>query len=308
MRLLILGGTSFVGRHLAEAALDRGWSLSLFHRGKTNPDLFPSAVHLLGDRLDDLTSLHGKRWDAVVDTSAYIPRAVRLAGEALSSCAERLAFVSTISVYSDPNNTSVDSDLAGLDDPSTEEVTSDTYGGLKVLCEQEVIKYWGERAWILRPGIIAGPYDPTDRFTYWIDRVANYEAFTKPARLNQPVQCMDARALAEFALDGLVSGHSQTVNLVGPQAPMDFDHLLKRIRRELRAPNFELLASQGTPLPLELPRENDNMFRVDPQPAIDLGLKLPSIRETIRSTYEWWQEQTRELKTSKPNLADRRRP
>lgn len=308
MRLLLLGGTSFVGRHLAEAAIDREWNLSLFHRGKTNPDLFPTHEHFLGDRLDDLSSLQGKRWDAVVDTSAYIPRAVRLAGEALSSCAERLAFISTISVYADPDNSSVDSALARLGDRNTEEVSSETYGGLKVLCEQEVSKHWGERAWILRPGIIAGPYDPTDRFTYWIDRVANYEAFTKPARLNQPVQCLDARALAEFVLDGLVAGHSQTVNVVGPQAPMDFDHLLKRIRRELRAPNFELLESLGTPLPLEVPRENENLFRVDAQPAMDLGLKLPSIRETIRSTYEWWQEQTRELKAFKPNLADRQRP
>ena len=305
MKLLILGGTKFVGRHLAEAALERGWEVSLFHRGKSNPDILPDANHLLGDRFEDLSVLQGKEWDFAVDTSAYVPRAVRLMGEALKGRVGRLAFISTISVYADGGATESDSPKATVADPTTEEITGETYGGLKVLCEEELQKHWPDNSWIVRPGIIAGPYDPTDRFTYWVDRVARFKSFVKPARLNQPIQALDARALGEFLLDGLIDGQSQTVNTVGPEASLDFDHLLKRIRRELRAEEFELLPRpDGITLPLELPPERNRMFEVDPRLAIDMGLNLPSIRSTIRSTYEWWKTQDRVLSTERPELGE----
>ncbi|MBL8059243.1 MAG: hypothetical protein JNK63_00840 [Chthonomonas sp.] len=305
MNLLILGGTKFVGRHLAEAALDRGWNVTLFHRGQTNPDILPDATHLNGDRLEDLSALAGREWDFCADTCAYFPRAIRLAGEALAGKVQRMAFVSTISVYADSEATRVGSPVATIDNPETEEVTGETYGALKALCESELQRIWGDKCWTVRPGIIAGPYDPTDRFTYWVDRVARFKAFVKPARLNQPVQAIDARALAEFILDGLVAGHRQTVNTVGPEAALDFDHLLKRIRRELRAEDYELLPRpEGVSLPLELPANRYEMFSIDPRPAVEMGLKLPGIRTTIRNTYEWWQTENRRPSMEQNNLGE----
>lgn len=305
MKLLILGGTKFVGRHLAEAALARGWDVSLFHRGQTNPDILPEAHHLNGDRLVDLSALADGHWDYCVDTCAYFPRAVRLAGQALAGRVGRMAFISTISVYANPGETTIGSPVASIQNPETEEITGETYGALKVLCEEELRKFWPDNHWIIRPGIIAGPYDPTDRFTYWVDRVARFKAFVKPIRLNQPIQAVDARALAEFVLDGLLDGQSQTVNTVGPEAALDFDHFLKRIRRELRADEYELLPHpEGVSLPLELPLEAFPMFQVDARPAIDMGLNLPSIRTTIRSTYEWWKSQDRALSTEKTDLGE----
>ena len=305
MKLLILGGTKFVGRHLAEAALDRGWEVTLFHRGQTNPDILPDAKHVNGDRLVDLSPLAGQEWDFCADTCAYFPRAVTLAGEALARRVARMAFVSTISVYANNGETQIDSPLATIEDSTTEEVTGETYGALKVLCEEELRKLWPDNSWIVRPGIIAGPYDPTDRFTYWVDRVARFKSFVKPARLNQPIQAVDARALAEFILDGLVAGHSQTVNTVGPAAALDFDHFLKRIRRELRAEEYELLPHPDeVTLPLELPFDRNSMFEVDPTPAIEMGLNLPGIRSTIRSTYEWWITQNRAPSMERSDLGE----
>ncbi len=310
MKLLILGGTKFVGRHLAEAALERDWEVSLFHRGKSNPDILPEATHLLGDRLEDLSALDGKSWDFCVDTSAYIPRAVRLAGEKLRDKVDRMTFISTISVYKDGDQTRVgESPLHTLEDPTTEVINGENYGGLKVHCEQVLEELWPEdKRWVIRPGIIAGPYDPTDRFTYWVDRVAHYKSLVKPLRLNQPVQAVDARALGEFVLDGLLAGHGQTVNTVGPAAFMDFDHFLKKIRKELNAETFELLPRpEGISLPLELPKESEGFFSVDPQPAIEMGLKLPGIRHTIRTTYEWWIQQGRPLSTEPEASPDQKR-
>ena len=174
MRLLLLGGTQFVGRAVASAALAGGHEVTLFHRGRTGAELFPEAEHVLGDRDGGLDGLRGRDWDACIDVSGYLPRLVRDSCALLRDAVGHLVFVSTISVYADlavPRDE--DGPLATLDDPTTEEIfAAGNYGGLKVLCEQAVRDTLGERASIVRPGYIVGPHDHTGRFTWWVHRAA----------------------------------------------------------------------------------------------------------------------------------------
>lgn len=248
---------------------------------------------MIGDRLEDLSPLADKGpWDAVVDTSAYVPRAVRDSVEAFRPHAQRYLFISTISVYADPAASAVGSPVLGLEDPTTETVTAETYGGLKVLCEQEAAR-WGDGNWIVRPGLVAGPHDPTDRFTYWVDRVARCQAFVGPKRLDQSLQVIDVRALAEFAILGLEQGVTETVNAVGPS--LTFGEWFSRIGQELGVGPFELLPQpEEMALPLDA-GEHDALFRVDAAPAHDLGLRPFAPEETIRATWEWWQNEGRAL-------------
>ena len=171
MRLLVLGGTEFLGRALVEAALGRGDEVTTFTRGRTNPDLFPEADRRVGDRDGDLAALEHGDWDAVVDTSGYVPRVVRASCELLAPRVRRYAFVSSISAYAHfGGSLDEDSPLAALEDPHEEDVDR-SYGALKAACEGVVRDAFGPRALIVRPGLIVGPHDPTGRFTYWARRL-----------------------------------------------------------------------------------------------------------------------------------------
>ncbi len=183
MRILIIGGTQFVGRHMAEVAVSRGHDVTLFHRGKTGADLFPGCEHILGDRDHDLARLADGVWDATIDACAYVPRQVTELLDALGDRAGLFTFVSTVSVYAEPFPTNGDesSPLATLDDPTTEVVTGETYGGLKVLCEEVVTGRLGENALVIRPTYVVGPYDHTRRFTYWVERIADGGEVLAPA-------------------------------------------------------------------------------------------------------------------------------
>lgn len=220
MKLLVIGGTRFVGRHFVEAALGARHEVTLFHRGRSNPGLF-EVEEILGDRDADLDRLTGRRWDAVVDTCGYFPRLVRASAEALRDSG-RYAFVSTISVYADsPHPTRENAALLRFDGPPPEEaVTSETYGPFKTLCEEAAIEAFGaDRTLILRPGLIVGPHDPTDRFTYWVDRFMDDEPVLIPDRGDQPTQFIDARDLATFFVSLLESGETGIFNATGPEAP-----------------------------------------------------------------------------------------
>src|SRR3954454_111553 len=189
MRLLILGGTKFLGRHVADEALRHGHQLALFNRGQTDPDAFPEAERIAGDRDGGLQGLEGRDFDAVIDTSGYVPRVVRDSAELLHGHTKLYVFVSTISVYAGFGEpVDEDSALARLEDPGVEEVTGETYGPLKALCEQAVQDVYGERASVVRPGLIVGPYDPTDRFTYWVRRVADGGEVLAPGRPERVTQ------------------------------------------------------------------------------------------------------------------------
>jgi 2'-hydroxyisoflavone reductase len=174
VKLLILGGTKFLGRALTDASLERGHELTLFNRGQTNPELYPDVERLNGDRSDDLGVLDGRKWDAVVDTSGYVPRVVRASSERLAGSG-RYCFVSSISVYADFSRPlDEESALASLGDDPADQLTPSfsNYGPLKALCEQEVFETFGDRALVVRPGLIVGPHDPTGRFSYWPHRIA----------------------------------------------------------------------------------------------------------------------------------------
>ena len=212
MKLLFLGGTRFVGRHFAEAALARRHDLTLFHRGQTNPGLFPGAEEVLGDR--DLTLPSG-RWDTVVDFCGYVPRQVRAAARAID--AERYVFLSSISVYADFRVRGLTEDSPVKQPPEgsegTEEVTNATYGWLKVLCERELDVH---RTLIVRPGILVGPHDYTGRFTYWPWRVAQGGEVLVQGKPARPVQILDARDLAAWLLAMVEKGKTGIFNAPGP--------------------------------------------------------------------------------------------
>ena len=221
MKLLVLGGTQFVGRAVTEIALERGHELTLFHRGRTNPDLFPEAEHLHGDRDHDLAALEGRSFDAVVDTSGYVPRAVRASVDALADT--HYVFVSTISVYADF--------ARGPDEESPVHLRGDGYGELKAACEREL----PEGALIVRPGLIVGPHDPTYRFTYWVDRLARGGDVVAPEPRDAFVQLIDVRDLADWLVRAAEERLGGVFNAVGPAEPLTMHELLETIRMRPRA-------------------------------------------------------------------------
>jgi 2'-hydroxyisoflavone reductase len=299
MNLLLLGGTQFVGRTVAAMAIERGHRVTLFHRGKTNPDLFPEADHRLGDRLDDLGALGQDTWDAVLDVSAYVPRAVHMAVEALQGRVGLYGFISTISVYdsNQPSPIREDGVQLGLDDPTTEEITATTYGGLKVRCEQAL---WGLHHGpnlVIRPGLIVGPYDSTDRFTYWPWRMRQGGEILIP-ETRQRIQWIDVRDLAAWTLDSLEAGRQGTYNAVGPQEPTTLTELLEATHQALGEPGQlvrvdedQLVAAEvgGSDLPFwmaGLPRAS--LMDVDSRAAQATGMRFRPIAESVHDLLAQW--------------------
>jgi len=211
MKLLIIGGTRFTGRHLVAAALERGHEVTLFNRG-TQSCAMPGVETISGDRNKDLDKLQGRRWNAVIDTCGYLPRAMQAAAQVLSGAVERYVFISSMSAYADVSVpgvvetaplrtlTSEQLDRVYAIDTSGQPSYGDLYGGLKALCEQAAEQAMPGRVLIVRPGLIVGPYDYTDRFTYWIVRVARGGEVLAPGRAERPVQFIDARDLAEWTV------------------------------------------------------------------------------------------------------------
>src|SRR5262245_36854243 len=203
MRILILGGTGFIGPHQVRAAVKRGHSVTVFNRGRRSTDRLPSGVEtLVGDReKNDYAALKGKKWDALIDNSAYVPRWVREASEALNGSVGQYVYTSTTGVYALPNANVVDEDapLATVADPTNEKVTGETYGGLKALCEGETKRFSG-KVTILRPHYIVGPEDSTDRFTYYPVRVERGGEMLAPGNPSDPFQFIDVRDFANFGV------------------------------------------------------------------------------------------------------------
>lgn len=301
MRLLIIGGTRFLGRHLAEAALAAGHELTLLHRGRSNPGLFPQARHVVvADRKGDLSALTGGPWDAVIDTSAYVPRDVGTLAAALADRTSRYLLVSTISVYSDIAASGVDESgaLATLADPAAEAVTGETYGGLKVLCEQAALQHFGSAATLVaRPGLIVGPYDPTERFTWWVRRVHQGGRFVAPAPPEARVQFIDARDLADWLLLQAQQGSTGVYNLCGPDRPLSWGEWIARMVAALQPaaqPKWvaeqALLEAGVAPwmgLPLWLPAADAGLHRVAIDRALATGLRIRPLEDTVRDTLAW---------------------
>jgi nucleoside-diphosphate-sugar epimerase len=292
MQLLVLGGTKFLGRHVVDAALARGDQVTIFTRGQTNPDLFPEVEHLTGDRDGGLDALGGRSWDGVVDTSGYVPRIVRQSAELLRDAVGRYVFVSSVSVYADPSvPLSESSPLDQLEDPFTEEVMAH-YGALKAACERVVDEVYGERGTSVRAGLIVGPHDPTERFTYWPRRLAEGGDVLAPGSPERPVQVIDVRDLAAFLLLLAERGPGGPLNATGEELP--FGELLARIGGEGRlhwVDDQEILDAGVEPwmeLPLWLPGdEYAGMMRTDNSRAVAAGLRFRPLEETARDTLAW---------------------
>lgn len=234
MRILVVGGTRFVGRHVVEAALARGHEVTVFHRGRTGADLFPDVEHLVGDRDSDLSALADRAeatWHATVDTCAYVPRQVRSLAQVLGDRTDRYLLVSTTSVYDAGRTVGHDEDapLATLDDPGTEEVTADTYGGLKVSCELVAQELWGRRLTVVRPTYVVGPHDYTHRFTYWVERMARGGEVLAPEPRGMGLQVIDVRDLADWVVRLLEDDVAGTFHAVSPDAGFTFGDLLRTL-------------------------------------------------------------------------------
>ena len=299
MRLLVLGGTKFLGRAAVEAALERGHEVTLFNRGETNPELFPEAEKLRGDRGQDLSALEGRTWDAVIDPSGYVPHVVRSAAEALADSAGHYLFISSVSVYGDfsePRNE--DSPLEELaDDKPVDRLLDDysNYGALKALCERAVEETIPDRHAIVRPGLIVGPHDPTGRFTYWPHRIARGGEVLVPGPPEQTVQFVDVRDLADWLIDlseRKTGGRFNAINegvswqtlaetcrdVAGSDARFTFvdgDYLLEQ----------EVGEWMELPLWLQDP-EAVGMHRTDVSRALEAGLTFRPLTETVRGTLD----------------------
>jgi 2'-hydroxyisoflavone reductase len=296
--LLILGGTKFLGPHLVDAARARGHRVTLFHRGKTNPGLFPELEHLKGDRDGDLGALAGRRWHAVIDTSGYVPRQVDASARLLAGAVERYLFVSTISVYAQPlaPGAREDAPLAAPSTPGSEDVGKD-YGALKALCEQAAERAMPGRVLAVRPGLIAGPGDPTDRFTYWPVRLARGGEVLAPGAGQDPWQLVDGRDLAAWLVRCAEARTVGTMNAVGPGRPGTFADFLARVAAgaQVTAPRLTwvdeaFLEQQGIGAWMDLPvwTGSDSGFaRVDASRALAAGLTCRDVAETSRDTLAW---------------------
>jgi 2'-hydroxyisoflavone reductase len=297
MRLLVLGGTVFLGRHLVEAALARGHDVTLFNRGTSGPGVFTDLPQIHGDRKTDegLAALDGiGPFDAVIDTCGYVPRVVGLSARKLTAKAGCYCFISTVSVYKNwPDEPcGEEATLATIEDPGVEEVTGETYGALKVLCEQEAEAAFPGRALIVRPGLIVGPHDPTDRFTYWPHRVAQGGEILAPGGPETPVQFIDVRDLAEWTIRLLEEKKMGIYNADGPRTT--FGALLDACGAQKVAYVSEtFLQEQGvapwSELPLWIPGLNEKPAggATDCTKAIVAGLTYRPIVETVRATLAW---------------------
>jgi len=298
MKLLVLGGTKFLGRHAVDAALAGGHDVTIFTRGQTNPGLFPEVEHLQGDRDGDLAALGDNSWDGVVDTSGYVPRIVRQSAELLHDRVGRYVFVSSISVYDDFSTPpSEASSVAELEDPATEEVL-EHYGALKAACEGVVEEIYGDRSARVRAGLIVGPYDATDRFTYWPRRIALGGKVLGPGDPAAPVQFIDARDLAAWLVKLAFEGPGGTFNATGPAQQLTFEQLLDDMRETIASDanvvwldNERVLEAGVQPwseLPLWLPGSDyAGMARADISRALAAGLTFRPVGETIADTLAW---------------------
>jgi 2'-hydroxyisoflavone reductase len=301
MKLLILGGTIFLGRHLAEQALAAGHEVTLFTRGKHNPDLFPEAERLRGDRDGDLVPLEGRTWDAAIDTCGYVPRIVRASAHLLAPAVGRYAFISSISVYRDFSRAGLDEggEVATLADPTVEIVDGETYGALKALCEQACEEELPGRVLVVRPGLIVGPHDPSDRFSYWPERIARGGEVLCPDGPERRTQVIDARDLAAWILRMVESGRTGVYNATGLVPPLTFGTLFEECRRAAKSDarftwlDEEFLGKQEVgawqELPLWVPRTPDMLGFDDVSIARALadGLTFRPIAETVQDTLAW---------------------
>ena len=300
MKLLIIGGSKFLGRYLVESALARGHEVTLFNRGLTNPDLFPDVEHLRGDRHKDLDVLRNRQWDGAIDTCGFTPGGVRQIVGILADSVNHYTFVSSQSVYAgyaEPNqdeNAQILSSGEDLDD----ETNAGTYGARKAACEQVAEKAMPNRVLSIRAGLIVGPNDYIERFPYWVRRISQGGEVLAPAASDRPVQLIDARDLAEWNVRMVEDDRTGVYNATGPDYKLTFGEFLETCRAASESDaHFTwvseefLLANEVKPwseIPIGFPGEEEiNFFSLDCGKALRAGLKFRPLVETAKDTLKW---------------------
>ncbi len=302
MTILVLGGTGFLGPHVVEYAVARGHTVTLFNRGRTNPHLFPDLEKLQGDRrASQIDSLRGRKWDAVIDPSAYFPRVVHEAMDILAQNIGYYMIVSSISVYANTSQPGIDetAPVGRIDDPSSEEVRL-YYGQLKALAEEAAEQRMPGRVNRVRPGLIVGPGDPSDRFTYWPVRVQQGGEILSPGDPNDPVQYIDVRDLAKWMVHATEQRITGIFNATGPDYPTTVAEMLYGCKavtggdaRFTWAP-ADFLEANGVQgwlhMPVWVPPVGDyaGFARIDCGKAIKEGMTFRPLAEIVRGTLDWW--------------------
>lgn len=296
MKILIIGGTIFLGKHIVKIAQERGHEIVLFNRGKHNQELFPGLEKIRGDRLTDLNLLGDRIFDSVIDTCGYFPRAVRMSAEFMRNKAKHYTFISSISVYKefDVKGLNEESATAVLEDENVEEVTGETYGALKRLCEIAAEEVYGADALNIRPGLIVGEDDPSDRFTYWVIRIAKGGEVAVPDSFERAVQFIDVKDLAAFTLDMIEKGAGGIYNATGPDKDLSFGEFLRACRKVAGTdPEFIRMSEEFilenniapyTELPLWVPESWSGTDHVDISKALKAGLNIRPLTKTIAET------------------------
>lgn len=306
LRILVLGGTRFIGLHMTALALERGHSVTFFNRGKTKSDRFPDIERIKGDRNGEIDGLEDREWDVVIDNSGYVPRHVKLSAELLAPKVRQYVFVSSISVYPDfsvPRDEK--SPVGKLADESIEKVDGETYGPLKALCEQAAERAMPGRTTILRPGLIVGPDDNTDRFTYWPARAARGGEFIAPGAPQDPFQIIDARDLAAFTLNVVEKNITGVYNLVSNVDGFKFGELTDaciasatRRAKPAEAPRATFIPADflaehevapWSEMPVWLPASGEEaaFASTSNAAAVARGLKITPLAKTVDDTLAW---------------------
>lgn len=308
LKILVLGGTAFLGPSVIHEARARGHEITLFNRGRTNADLFPDLERLVGDRDGQLDALRGRRWDVCLDNSGYIPRMVQDSAELLAPNIGQYVFISSISVYADFSKRGLNekSPVAVISDEQVaaaktqRDVTGENYGALKALCEQAAQKACPGRACIIRPGLIVGPMDRTDRFTYWPVRVSRGGEVLAPGAPDTPTQVIDVRDLADFVVRCLEERTTGVFNATSPAGELTMGELLETCRRVSGSDaaftwaDAAWLEKNGvaawSDMPVWVPLEGSEAGHpfIDVSRAVKAGLRFRPISETVRGTLDWW--------------------
>ena len=301
VKLLVIGGTRFVGRAFVEQAVRDGHDVTVFHRSASEPEDFPSVEHLHGDRDGQLGLLRGRSWDAVLDTCGYVPRVVREAAAVLQDFAGHYTFVSTLSVHPDdmPAGSTEQAPTHQPPFPQTETVTVETYGPLKVACEREAKRAFGNRCLIIRPGYIVGPHDPTDRFTFYLRRAAGGGEMAAPGPPDAPLQVIDVRDLAAFMLGRIEAADGGVFGVAGPGERIVMRDVLETARDAAAADTTftwvseDLLTAVGDVAQEWFPMwepQFPGVHTYDAAKAVAAGLRCRPFAETVADTLAWDRE------------------
>lgn len=281
--------------------MGRGHKVSIFNRGKTAPGLFPQVENLLGDREDDLKALEGRKWDAVIDNSGHLPRWVRQTTELLRPNVGQYVYMSSLSVYADNSKVGMkeDAERRKLEDPTTEERSNETYGGMKALSEDLVVASFPKTNTLIRAGLVVGPGDPTDRFTYWPVRMFRGGETLAPGTKDDPVQCIDVRDLARWTIKAVEDRHYGAYNVTGPYHQMTMGQFLDTVADTTNSTSTltwvpwdflkENNVSPWTDLPLWVPPNSgmEGFVQFDITRAVEADLTFRPMSETVQDSLAW---------------------